>query len=311
MPQQKASQKAGIIQGMVNGWIDTHNHLDAAEFDEDRLAVVHRAQLAGVATLVMPAVSAQHFERVPRLAHEHGVAYALGIHPMAVPQAHDDDLLRLEDALSKRRDDPRLVAVGEIGLDAFDAACLAPAMMAKQQRFYAAQLTLARANGLPVILHVRRTVDLVLAGLRRHPVAGGIAHAYNGSLAQADVFRRMGFKLGFGGAITYTRALHLRRLATHLPLSMIVLETDAPDMPPHWLYQTRAARDADPHPLGAGRTQARNEAAQLPRIAADLAALRGLSLETLAAESRFNACAALPRLAAWCLRPWPTPSSEP
>ncbi len=121
-----------------------------------------------------------------------------------------------------------------------------------------------------MVLHVRRSVDQVLAALRRIDVPGGIAHAFNGSREQAMVFVAMGFRLGFGGAMTFERALQLRRLAPTLPAHAIVLETDSPDIAPQWLYRTREQRDA-------GATM-RNEPAELPRIAQTLVELRGASL---------------------------------
>ena len=267
-------------------WIDTHCHLDALEFDTDRIAVLARARAAGVDQLVVPAVLAGHFEAVRALAHQHSLVYALGIHPLYVDKSTDADLDHLAVALARLRDDPRLVAVGEIGLDHF-----VPGLdLARQQRFYAAQLKLAKDAGLPVILHVRRSADALLAGLRRCGVAGGIVHAFNGSRVQADAFIQWGFKLGFGGALTFERALQIRRLATDLPASALVLETDAPDMPPHWLYRTAAQR-------AAGETS-RNQPAELPRIATALAALRGWSLDQTAAITGTNARAALPKLAA-------------
>ncbi len=271
---------------MAPMWIDTHCHLDAAEFDADRDAVVARARAAGVAMQVLPAVEAGNFDAVRQLAHAHGLVYALGIHPLCVDRAVDDDLDRLDAALAARRDDPRLVAVGEIGLDHF----VPGHDRARQERFYAAQLTLARRHGLPVILHVRRSADGLLKQLRRIGVPGGIAHAFNGSAQQARAFVELGFRLGFGGAATFDRALRIRELARTLPLGAIVTETDAPDIPPHWLYRTAAERAAG----HAGR----NEPAELPRIAAELAALRGLPVDEFAAATSANARAALPRLAA-------------
>ena len=131
-------------------WIDTHCHLDAPEFDADRPAVVRRARAAGVSRLVLPAVAVEHFDTVRDLAHEHDTAYALGIHPLCVDRAHDEDLARLQQALAQHRDDPRLVAVGEIGLDHF-----VPGLdRERQERFYLAQLKLARDAGLPVRLQL-------------------------------------------------------------------------------------------------------------------------------------------------------------
>ena len=241
-------------------WIDTHCHLDAAEFAADRDAVVARALSAGVRLQVLPAVEVANFDAVRQLAHRHGLAYALGIHPLAVERATDADLERLAEALAAHVQDHR-------------------------------QLKLARRFELPVILHVRRSADTLLKHLRRQPVRGGIAHAFNGSGQQAQAFVELGFKLGFGGALTFERALQIRRLAQSLPLDAIVMETDSPDIPPHWLYRTAEERAAGASPL-------RNEPAELPRIGAELAALRGLDAPALAAATSANAHAALPGLAA-------------
>lgn len=266
-------------------WIDTHCHLDAAEFDVDRDEVVVRARAAGVDGIVLPAVDVGNFGRVRELAHAHGCAYALGIHPLCVDRADEADLATLRAQLAAWRDDPRLVAVGEIGIDRFVHG-LDPA---RQDRYFAAQLEIARDAGLPVIVHVRRSADDVLKHLRRIDVQG-IAHAFNGSRQQADVFVGRGFKLGFGGAMTFDRALQIRRLAQEMPLDAIVLETDAPDIPPTWLYRTAEERREGP--------QARNEPAELPRIAQTLVELRGIALDEVAARTVANAHAALPRLAA-------------
>ena len=268
-------------------WTDTHCHLDAPEFEADRTAVVARARAAGVSQIVIPAVAAAHFEGARALAHAHGLAYALGLHPLWLADASEGDLQQLAQALHVHRNDPHLVAVGEIGLDHF----VPGGDRAKQEHFYTAQLRLARDAGLPVVLHVRRSADALLKALRRIEVPGGIAHAFNGSWQQAQQFTAMGFRLGFGGTLTFERALQIRELATRLPLDALVLETDAPDIPPQWLYRTAQARTLQPG-------QGRNEPAELPRIAAVLAQLRGLSLEELAAHTTANARAALPRLAA-------------
>ena len=272
-------------------WIDTHCHLDAAEFDADRDAVRQSARAAGVTRCVIPAVHAAHWAEVAKLAERHGDAYALGIHPLYVPQAQEADLLALDLALTERRSDPRLVAVGEIGLDFFVPELCSPDMRERQWFFYTAQLKLAQKHSLPVVLHVRRSADFMLKGLRQCPVVSGIAHAFNGSTQQAQAFVDMGFALGFGGTLTYERSLQLRRLACELPLSALVLETDAPDIPPQWLYQT-----AEQRTLGAA--QGRNSPAELPRIAQVLAGLRGLPLTDLAAATSANACRVLPKLAA-------------
>jgi TatD DNase family protein len=280
-------------------WIDTHCHLDAQEFRPLAHVVRARAAMNSVAKCVLPAVEVANFDAVRELAHAGGDAYALGIHPLYVGRALDSDLARLNDYLTRYADDPRLVAVGEIGLDFFVPELCTDAMRERQAHFYTAQLQLARQHGLPVILHVRRSADALLKGLRevaaRAPAAPGelpwrgIAHAFNGSAQQAAMFVGLGFKLGFGGALTFERAQALRRLAVSLPLDAIVLETDAPDMPPHWLYTTAAQR-------AAGQPQGRNEPGELPRIGAELAALRGISPQALADATTRNAQQALPRL---------------
>ena len=266
-------------------WIDTHCHLDANEFAADVQQVRARARSGGVAHLVIPAVAVHNFPAVRGLARQHGDSYALGIHPLCSPGAGEADLHALERALEAGRADPALVAVGEIGLDYF-----VPELdSAHQEALLRAQLRLARRFDLPVLLHVRRSVDRVLKALREVPVQGGIAHAFNGSVQQARQFIDLGFKLGLGGTLTFDRALQVRRVAQAVDASTIVLETDAPDIPPHWLYRTADER-------AAGLAQGRNEPGELPRIAQVLAELRGETPEALAAQTCRNACEALPRL---------------
>jgi len=276
-------------------WVDTHCHLDAQEFGT--LAQYQRALAAtnNVVHCVLPAVLPGNFDAVRALAHANGDSYCLGIHPLYGAQVDDSALDQLAAALQQHHADPRLVAVGEIGLDYFvPELCVSP-LRERQQHFFTQQLKLARRHDLPVVLHVRRSVDAVLQSLRA--VAGpnghwqGIAHAFNGSAQQAQALIGLGLKLGFGGAFTFERAQQLRRLAVSLPLEAIVLETDSPDMPPHWLYKTAAQR-------ALGELQAVNSPAELPRIGADLAALRGVSAQTLADATTANALVALPRLQA-------------
>ena len=276
----------------MNSWIDTHCHLDAAEFHADAPAVRARARQAGVGRLVIPGVAVGNFQTVRELAHQNGDAYALGIHPLYVAQSVDADLATLAAELAFRLDDPRLVAVGEIGLDFFVPELQLSPLREKQEMFYRAQLLLARRHDLPVILHVRRSADRLLKHLRELAPPGGwhgIAHAFNGSAQQAQAFIDLGLKLGFGGAMSFEAARQIRQLATELPLQALVLETDSPDIPPQWLYQSAEAR-------AAGAPQGRNEPAELPRIAQVLAGLRGMPIEALARACAVNALAALPRL---------------
>jgi TatD DNase family protein len=288
-PADRAAAAPPLPGPAAGPWIDTHCHLDEFEAHagrdyQDRV----RADAArnGVAHCVVPAVELGNMDTVRALAHRHGDSYALGIHPLFTGRAGDGDLDALSRALEQHAQDPRLVAVGEIGLDFF-VKDLDPE---RQAHFFREQLKLARRWKLPVILHTRRSVDKVLKGLRDVGAEGGIAHAFNGSLQQARAFIDLGFKLGFGGAVTFDRALQLRRLAAELPLESIVLETDAPDIPPHWLYVTAAEREA-------GAAPARNTPGELPRIAQVVAQLRGITAEALGRAAHHNSLAALPRLA--------------
>ena len=278
----------------MTNWIDTHCHLDAPELRGDVVDVAARAATAGVSHCVLPAVNVSNFEKVRLLAEQFRYSYALGIHPLCVPQAKDADLQALDAELTLRQSDPRLVAVGEIGLDFFVPELMQPAMRQRQEFFYREQLKLARKHSLPVILHVRRSADKLLKHLRDIRPSGGwcgIAHAFNGSQQQAGEFIKLGFKLGFGGAVTFETALQLRRLAATIPITSLVMETDSPDIPPHWLYTTAANRALGTH-------QGRNEPTQLPRIAQHVADLRGILLLELADATTANALQALPKLPA-------------
>jgi TatD DNase family protein len=262
-------------------WIDTHCHLDAHEFGDESLEVARRAGEGGVSMIVIPAVERGNFEVVAQLAAKSlNASYALGIHPIYVPQATDEDLVTLRAAVERAMDDPRFVAIGEIGLDFFIPMLCEPAMREKQERFFREQLRIARDFGLPVLTHVRRSQDQVLKHLRQVMPPGGIAHAFNGSFQQAEAYIKLGFHLGFGGAMTFTRALQIRRLATELPVNALVLETDAPDISPSWI-----------HP-------GRNSPEQLPAIGAVLAELRGMNEGALRQATWNNSLAAIPRLEA-------------
>ncbi len=272
--------------------IDSHCHLDAAEFVADLKTVITGSTLDG---MIVPSVQVSNFDAVRALAHTYpGVAYGLGIHPLFVEQAQDQDLEILEGALTANRDDPLLVAVGEIGLDFFIPEMNVGPLRAKQEHFYQVQLKLARKFGLPVILHVRRAQDVLLKHLRRIEVTGGIAHAFNGSQQQANAFVDLGFCLGFGGAMTYTRALQIRRLAQSLSEEAIVLETDSPDIPPEWLHRDFLTLPLESRALNP--MLLRNTPSQLTRIAECLAALRGTSLSHVANFTSANVLRVLPRM---------------
>ncbi len=248
--------------------IDTHCHLDAAEFDADRDAVHGAALAVGVERIVVPAVAVDSFFKTKTIVSRYpGCVAAYGIHPLYVMQAGAADLATLRQWLAAERP----VAVGEIGLDGF----VADSDPERQTHYFVEQLKLAREFDLPVLLHVRRAVDLILKQLRRIGVRGGIAHAFNGSRQQADEFIKLGFVLGFGGILTFAGSTRIRQLAASLPLESIVLETDAPDIPPAWL------------------NRGRNTPAELAGIADTLAELRGLSRAEVAAATTANACRVL------------------
>ena len=262
-------------------WIDTHCHLDAPEFKPTLLQTVGKAKQAGVQAILLPTVQASDWDQARNLATEFaalipGLVYTLGIHPMYTKQAQETDLDLLKDRVERSLSDPRFVGIGEIGLDYFVEG-LDPQ---RQEHFFHVQLDLAEQFQLPVILHVRRSQDAILKALRKRKVPSGIAHAFNGSHQQAEQFIELGFKLGFGGAATYDRALQIRRLLKELPLDSIVTETDSPDIPPAWLKEE-------------GGTF--NEPALLPRIASQLAEIRGMSDEAFSKVVWLNAMQALPR----------------
>ena len=248
--------------------IDTHCHLDAPEFAQDRDAVVCAAHEAGVSAMVLPAIDKDNFAAVRDCCIRYAQCFpAYGIHPLCVDRAGEADFSLLREWLTKESAGATPpVAVGEIGLDfyvpGFDAT--------RQEYFFIEQLKIARDLELPVLLHVRRSVDHVLKCLRRIGVRGGIAHAFNGSRQQADEFVRLGFRLGFGGAMTYPGSTRIRRLAATLPIESIVLETDSPDIPPFWLR---------------GR---RNTPAELARIGRELSDLRQLDVSELYARTAVN-----------------------
>ena len=248
--------------------IDTHCHLDVADFDADRPQVLQQCRDRGIRRIVVPAIAAPGWDGLLALCRaEPGLYPALGLHPVFLDRHTDADL----DALPARLAAERPVAVGEIGLDFY-----VPELDRKrQQALFEAQLEIAREAGLPVLLHVRKAHDQVLAALKRIRVPGGIAHAFNGSLQQAGQYLDLGFRLGFGGTLTYEGSHKIRKLARALPEEALVLETDAPDM------------------VVAGHRGERNSPAYLVDIVAALAEVRQQPVGELAAMTTRNACEVL------------------
>ena len=256
--------------------IDSHCHLDALEFSDEQDAIIKNALHHGVEKIIIPAVNRKSFDDVIELRKKFpNCFYALGFHPMYIHDMKHGDMDTLKSYLKTYEP----VAVGEIGLDFF----VTKDNKTIQEEIFVAQLKLANAFDLPVIMHVRHAIDDVLKNLRRYPVKGGIAHAFNGSMQQAEAFIEMGFKLGFGGAMTYNRATHIQALAKSLPIESIVLETDAPDIPPSWLGH-----------------QGRNTPGELHQIATFFAELRGMNLTSVIETSHQNTLDALPKIVQLC-----------
>ncbi|MGB0732241.1 MAG: TatD family hydrolase [Pontibacterium sp.] len=204
--------------------IDSHCHLDFADFEHDLAHVLSSARGRGVTKFIVPGVMADRWQRQIAMAKQWGLHYALGMHPCFM-QSHLPEHVACLDALLASE---QAVAVGEIGLDAF----IPNADLNAQQSLLDAQLNLAKSHNLPVILHVRKAHDQMLKTLRQVKLAqGGVVHAYSGSLQQAEQYIALGFKLGIGGTVTYPRANKLRKIVASLPLDACLLETDAPDMP--------------------------------------------------------------------------------
>jgi TatD DNase family protein len=253
-------------------FIDTHCHLDATEFDDTQATLVQDAQAVGVNTIIVPSVARINFNAVRKLCAQHSNCLpAYGIHPIYTDNVVPNDLVVLRNYLEKHDS----VAVGEIGLDFF----IKNYDQSRQEHFFIEQLKLAREFNSPVLLHIRRAQDTILKYLRQHKVRGGIAHAFNGSRQQADEFIKLGFKLGFGGVMTYPRATRLRELAKTLPLDSIVLETDAPDMAPIFVERGQP-----------------NKPEYLARIAETIAELRDMPVEEVAHITTENVLSVLPYL---------------
>jgi len=250
--------------------IDTHTHLDFEMFDDDRAQVIARARNAGVERIVVLGVHAANWQRVWQLAcDEPSVHAALGLHPVFLEEHQDAHVQQLRDWLERLRGEPKLCAVGEIGLDYYidnpDIEC--------QQRLLEAQLALAADFSLPVLLHVRRAHAPMIATLKRYKLErSGVIHAFSGSWEEAREYLRLGFRLGLGGAGTWPQAQRMHRVLRQLPLEAIVLETDAPDIPP------------------AGHAGERNSPELLPEICRRLADLKGIDAHALAAASYRNSC---------------------
>ncbi len=251
--------------------IDSHCHLDFNAFDNDREQVLNHCRELGLTHIIVPGVTRGSWPALLETCSQHPMLLpALGLHPMFMQAHQDGDIAALQQTLENHRP----VAIGEIGLDFF----LQGHDKAAQTALFEAQIQLAIQCDLPVILHVRKAHDEVLKVLRQASgLRGGIVHAFNGSMQQAEFYMQQGFLFGVGGALTYPRAQKLQRLFTELPLSSIVLETDAPDMPL------------------AGHQGERNSPEMIPQVLEKLAELRDESAAEIA-ETTSNNCRTLFKL---------------
>jgi len=246
-------------------FIDSHTHLDFPEFDFDRDAAISRAIESGVSNIVVSATVAENWRKLEvavKKYQPHCFA-AYGLHPMFMPEHRQSHLSELSDQLQKEN----VVAVGEIGLDFF----IPNPDKEAQLNLFVTQLEIASELSLPVIIHSRKSLDIVLKHLRKFPRLKGSIHSFSGSEQQAKQLIDLGFYLGFGGPITYNRATRLQALVKNLPLGSLLLETDSPDQP-----------DSDHY-------GERNEPAYIHNVAETIAVLRGIDIEEVASATTRNA----------------------
>lgn len=259
-------------------WIDTHTHLQVEDFVDDVGDVIARAKARGIVDMLICAGgNARDWARCQALAHEHDVAYTLGIHPLHTPRAQESDLLELAQTVERALDDPHFVGIGEIGIDGW----VETLDDAKQEHFFAEQLKIAKRFSLPLSVHIRKSGSRLLKYLNRYRVVGGVMHAFNGSEDELARFKALGFHFGFGGASTYDGSQRIRRHLAQIEADRWVLETDAPDIP--------SSRRRDSGEL-------RTEPLDLLETADVAAQLRGVSLEAISEMTYRNALNAFPRL---------------
>jgi len=249
--------------------IDTHTHLDFPDFDADRPALLAASRALGVRQMVVLGVYRDNWQRVWDLVQsDPDLHAAFGLHPVYLDQHRPDDVAHLRDWLARLAGHRQLCAVGEIGLDYY----IEGLNRERQQTLFEAQLQLATEFELPALIHVRRSHAAVIATLKLLPLKrAGIIHAFAGSFEEAREYIKLGYKLGLGGAATWSQALRMHRVLAKLPLEAVVLETDSPDMAPA-MYPGQ-----------------RNSPAHLPAICEALATIMAISPEQLAEASTANA----------------------
>ncbi|MBR7887399.1 TatD family hydrolase [Marinomonas sp. A79] len=252
-------------------FIDSHCHLDFNVFDVQRDELMSRCYERGVAEFLVPATEFHRWSRLATLAKQYSswrVAY--GLHPYFLTSATLDQI----ECLGDQCEHYGAIAVGEIGIDCWPGAF----EIKVQMDYFRRQLQVAKALSLPIIVHARKSYDLVLKCLRETGFkSGGVIHAFNGSLVQAERFVDLGFVLGVGGTITYPRAQKAQRVLAALHHSAFVLETDSPDMP-----------------LSGFQGQL-NTPLSIPLVAQSVAEIRGESVEQVAAQTYDNLLRVFPK----------------
>ncbi|GAA6184377.1 TatD family hydrolase [Aliiglaciecola sp. NS0011-25] len=248
--------------------IDSHCHLDFEVFDVDRMAVLNRCLQVGVNKILIPGTLASRWQSLIELCNNTSMLeYALGVHPYFIEQSAQADIDSLNLFIEQH---PEVRAVGEIGLDFHDSD---QQNQTKQQSFFTEQLNIANHFKLPAIIHHRRSHNAIIRTLKQQKFQqGGAIHAFSGSYQEAQSYLDLGFKLGFGGVITYPRASKTREVLKKIPLSAVLLETDAPDMPI------------------CGRQGKRNSPEYLPEIAQHIATIKGVGVEQVIKQTSLNSC---------------------
>lgn len=283
LSEQREGKAGGAVQAEGKAvWIDTHNHLFALP-EAQREEEVERAKRAGVIGALICAGDPSHFDECRRLAHASGFSYALGLHPLYLSSDFQSELLKLEKAIEENIGDPALAAIGESGLDLPNGKGYSVPAIEIQEKVLDAHIRLSARFALPLSLHGRGAMDLLYKHLRKYCAPGGVIHAFNGSSDQAAKFLALGFKLGYGGAMTYEGSKRIRRIFSELPDNAWVLETDCPDMP------SSERREKE----GAEAASRLEDIAAYGHIAAEL---RGRSLLEASGEGLLNSFAAFPKI---------------
>jgi TatD DNase family protein len=245
--------------------IDTHVHLNFPDFQPDLDAIAQSWRDVGVVQLVHSCVTPPEFQQIQALAHRFAELYfAVGLHPLDVDQWTDATAAEI---LALAKSDPKVVAIGETGLDFFKAE-----NQVQQQESFAAQLQVAQQLDLPVIVHCRDAAATAAEMLRSHSAARGVMHCWSGTPEETQWFLDLGFYISFSGIVTFKNATQVQESAQLVPLDRLLIETDCPFL--------------SPVPK---RKERRNQPANVIHVAQQLAQLRGLPLEAIATQTTANA----------------------